>query len=132
MPITRISSYPHGGVQRSRNLIILFQPRAATQNLGQPELANGTLHVLNLPLYWCWRLDPLGWLTANTTDHVGMGQGLWRALCGLQVQCRGNWLGDTRMQRRRATGDNERSVGLVSSHGPVPSGRANEGRVVSE
>lgn len=87
--------YPHGGVQRPRNLIVLFQTRAATKNLGQPELANGALHVLNFPLDWRGRLDPLGWLTAHTTDHIGMSQGLGGALGGLQVQCRGNRLRDT-------------------------------------
>lgn len=52
-------AYPHSRVQGSCNFVILLQSRAATQDLGKPELANGTLHVANLALFGSGRLDPL-------------------------------------------------------------------------
>ena len=52
-------TYPHGGVQSSRNLIILLQPWTATQYFRQPELSHSALHVPNLSLSRSWCLDPL-------------------------------------------------------------------------
>lgn len=95
-------------MKRSGNLIILLQPGAAPQNLGQPELADGALHMADLPLGGGGSADPLRRLTANTTDHVGMSQGLGGSLGGLGVDLRGDRLGDAGMQRRGATGDHER------------------------
>ena len=50
---------PHGGVEVAGNLVILLQPRATTQKLGEPELADGALHVPNLSLGGSRSLDPL-------------------------------------------------------------------------
>lgn len=69
------------------NLVVLLEARAASENLGQPELAYSSLHVANLALRRRWGLDPLRRLPAHTTHHVGMGQRLWRPLLRLHVQC---------------------------------------------
>lgn len=95
-------------MKRSGNLIILLQPGTAPQNLGQPELADGALHMADLPLGGGRSADPLRRLTTNTTDHVGMSQGLGGSLGGLGADLRGNRLGDAGMQRRGATGEDER------------------------
>lgn len=125
-------TYPHGRVQGPCNLIVLLQPRAAPQDLGQPELTNSPLHVANLALGGRRGLDPLGGLTANTADHIGMGEGFRGPLGGLEVERGGNGLGDAGVQRRRATGNDQRIFPLAASRRPVPSGRANKGRVVSQ
>ena len=43
-------AYPHSCVQRTRNLIVLFEAGTAPKDLGEPELANSALHVANLAL----------------------------------------------------------------------------------
>lgn len=53
------TAYPHSRVQSSCNLVILLQPGTASQDLGEPELADSTLHVANLALFGSGGLDPL-------------------------------------------------------------------------
>lgn len=120
---------PHGRVQGPGNLIILFQPRTAAQDLGQPELAHGALHVSDLALGRSGRADPLRWFTADTTDHVGVSQGLGGALGGFCVGLGGNGLGDPGVQRRGATGHNQRVLTLLARGGPVASGGSGEGGI---
>lgn len=101
-------SYPHGGMQRTGNLVVLLESRAAAQDLGEPELADGTLHVCDLALSGLGSASPLRGLTTDTTDHVGMGQGLGGTLARLgTVHGGGHWLDDARMQRRGAVRDDE-------------------------
>nr|POE51895.1 hypothetical protein CFP56_26102 [Quercus suber] len=53
-------------------------------------------------------LDPLGGFPADTTYHVGMGEGLGSTLHGFGgVHGRGQRLHDPGVQRRRAVGDDE-------------------------
>lgn len=78
-------TYTHSCVQSSCNVIILFQTRAASKNLREPELVDGTLDVRDLPLWWWWGLNPLRRLTPNSTDHIGMREGLWCSLSHLAV-----------------------------------------------
>lgn len=59
-------------------------------------------------------LDPLGWLAADATDHVGMGESLGRTLLSFGVERRGNGLCDSRVQRRRPAGDDQVVVALVA------------------
>lgn len=87
-------THPHGGVKSAGNFIVLLKTRTATQDLGKPELGNGTLHVANLALCGRRGLDPLGRLATDTTDHVGMCEGLWCPLLRLHIESGGNWLGD--------------------------------------
>lgn len=107
-------TYSHGSMQGASNVIILLQPRAAAQDLRQPELPDSTLHVSDLALSRGRGLDPLGRLAANTTDHVGMCKGLGRPLLVLGIESRGNWLGNSRMQRRCPAGDYQIIVALVA------------------
>jgi hypothetical protein len=79
-------AHPHGRVQGSSNLIILLQSGAAAQNLWQPELTDGALHVANLSLVWGGSLDPLRGFTANTAYHVGMSESLGGPLGGFDVE----------------------------------------------
>jgi hypothetical protein len=51
--------YPHGCVQCSGNLVILFKSRAAAQDFGKPELAHSPLHVSYLSLSRSRSLYPL-------------------------------------------------------------------------
>jgi hypothetical protein len=44
-----------------------------------------------------------------------MSKGLWSPLLRFDSQCRRNWLGDTRVQRRCSAGDDEVGVSLVAS-----------------
>ncbi len=81
-----LETYPHGSVQSAGNLIILLQSRAASKNFRKPELRYRTLHVANLALRGRWSLDPLRGLTADATDHVGMGEGFRGPLLGLDIQ----------------------------------------------
>lgn len=76
--------------------------------------------------------DPLGWLTANTADHIGMGECFRGPLSGLDVQRRSHGLSDAGVQRRRAAGDDQRIFPLAASRRPVPGGRTDEGRMVSQ
>lgn len=111
----RRGAYPHSGVQGTGNLIILFQSRTATQNLRQPELTDGTFHVLNLPLCRGGRLDPLAGFTANTADHIRMSESLRSPLAGFDIEGRRDGLGDARMQRGGPARNQERIVDLVPS-----------------
>lgn len=81
-------------MQRTSNFIVLLEPGAATEDFGQPKLAYGSLHVLNLALDRGGSLDPLRGLATNTAYHVGMGQGLGCSLDRLQVESRGDGLSD--------------------------------------
>ena len=126
-------THPHGSVQGAGNLVVLLEPRAATEDLGEPELADGTLHVANLALGRRGSLHPLGGLTADTADHVSMGEGLGSTLLRLDVQRGGDRLGDSRVQGRRAARDDEVGVALVAGAGAAIVGpRAGEGRVGCE
>lgn len=100
-------------MQSSSNLVILLQSRTAPQNLGQPELANGALHMTDLPLSGGGGSNPLRRLTTDTTDHVGMGESLGGALGGLHSLGLGG-LGDARVQRRGTTGDDQRVLSVTS------------------
>lgn len=73
-------------MKSARNLVILLQSRAASQNLGEPELTNSSLHVANLSLGGRGGLDPLGGLATNTTYHVGVGESLGGSLLRLHVE----------------------------------------------
>ncbi len=107
-------AYPHSSMQRASNLVILLEPWTAPQDLGQPELADSTLHVANLALSRWRSLNPLRRLAANTADHVGMGQRLRRSLLRLDVERRGNRLGDAGVERRRPAGNDQVGVTLVA------------------
>lgn len=111
---TTKNTYPHGSMESSGNLIVLLKTRAASEDLGQPELAHGTLHVANLSLSWGRGLYPLRWLSSDTTHHVGMSESLGRTLLGLQVQSGRNRLGDARVQRRSPAGNDQVAVGLIA------------------
>jgi hypothetical protein len=87
--------------------------------------------VLDFALDWRGGFDPLGGLTANTAYHVGMGQRLGCSLGRLQIEGRGNGLGDAGVQRRGPTGNNERSVDLVPGDGTVSRRRTDKGGVIS-
>lgn len=100
-------TYPHSGVQSTRNLIVLLQAWTASQDLRQPELTDCALHVPNLALHRCRCFDPLRRLPAHTTDHVRVRESLWRPLVGFGRQLRGNRLRDTRMEGGGAAGDHE-------------------------
>ncbi len=104
-------------MQRPRILIILLQSRTATQDLWQPELPHGTLHMPDLALCRRRRLNPLGWLAAHTAHHVGMREGLRGTLLRLDVQCGGDGLGDAGVQRGGPAGDHEGLVVLVAGSG---------------
>ena len=107
-------SYPHGRVQSACDLIVLLQPRAASQDLWQPELADGALHVSNLALGRLRCLDPLRGLSAHTAYHVRMRERLGRPLIGLGAQLRGNWLRDARVEGGGSAGHHERVVPMVA------------------
>jgi hypothetical protein len=98
-------AYPHGTVKSSGNFIIGLQAWAASKNLGKPELTDSTLHMLDLAVCWSRCLDPLGWLTANTTYHVGMSESLRRWSVVRLGDSSGQGLSDTRVQRGRPAGD---------------------------
>lgn len=106
-------TYAHSSVKGSRNLIVLLQPWAATQDLWKPEGAHCALHVPDLALSWCWCLHPLRRFPANTTYHIRMGQCLGAAGTLFDVQCRREWLGDARVERGRSAGDDETVIGVV-------------------
>ena len=97
-PAVLARAYPHGGMQRAGTLIVLLDSWTAAEYLGEPELPDGTFHVLDLSLGWSGSLDPLGRFPADTADHVGVGQGFWRLLNGLHVQSGGERLGDARVE----------------------------------
>lgn len=108
-------TYSHGSMQRPGNLVVLLQSGAASQNLWQPELTNCTLHVSNLALRWCRRLDPLRRLAAHATNHVGMSKGLWCPLVRFGVEGRGQGLGDSRVKGGSPARDDEVTVSLASN-----------------
>ena len=125
-------SHPHGGVQSPGNFVVLLETRAASEDLWQPELANSAFHVANFALSWGRSLDPLRRFPSDTTHHVGMGQCLWRPLLGLDIEGRGNRLGDPRVQRRSPARDDQVAVDLVARAGAaiaVSSPGTNEGSV---
>lgn len=116
----RVKTYAHGGVKSTRNFVVLLKTRAASQNLREPELSHGTLHVANLSLSGSGSLDPLRGLAANTTHHVSMGESLGRASLGLDVEGGGNGLCNARVQRRGAARNQEVLVSaLVAGAGPA-------------
>jgi hypothetical protein len=122
-------------VKGTSNIVVVLDAGAAAQDLGKPELANGALHVANLALGRTRCLDPLRRLAANTTDHVGMGEGLWSTLLRLDVESRRDWLCNSRVKRRGATGNHEIVSALVAGAGPAitfAGPRAGEGRVSVE
>jgi hypothetical protein len=100
-------TYPHGGMKRSCNLIVLLQSWATAQDLWEPELADGTFHMLNLALSRWRSLDPLRRFSSNTANHVRMGQSLWSSLTRLNVQRSRKRLRDPRVQRGCSTGNDE-------------------------
>jgi hypothetical protein len=97
--VRRLKAYPHGSVERPCNLVVLLEPRTASQDLRKPESTDGALHVANLALSWRGRLHPLRGLSANTTDHVGMGKRLGASGALFDVQSGGKRLGDSRVER---------------------------------
>jgi hypothetical protein len=108
------ATYPHSGMQSPGNLIILLKPGTASEDLWQPELTYGTLHMANLALCWSGRFYPLRWFPSNTAYHVRMGQSLWGPLLRLDIQGRGNRLCDPRVQRRRPAWDDQVAVDLIA------------------
>lgn len=130
----QLSTHLHSGVQRTSNLVILLQPGAATQDLGQPELSNGALHVSNLALRGRRRLDPLRGLAADTADHVRMRESLWGPLLGLGGESSRRGLGDSGVKRGSAAGDQEvvSASALIAGAGPaitIACPRTGEGRM---
>ena len=128
------NTHPHGRVQHPGNLVVLLEPRATAQDLGQPELADGALHVADLALGGRGGAHPLRRLAAHAAHHVGMGQRLGCPLGGLDVERGGDGLGDARVQRRGAARDDQRVLGDglgVARRGPVPRAGAERG-VVAE
>jgi len=99
-------------MQRTSNFIVLLESWAATQDLWKPELANGTLHVGDLPLRGRRRFHPLRRLSANTTHHICVGQSLGSSLARLDIQCGGKRLCDPRVQRGGPT-RNDQVVNLI-------------------
>lgn len=126
--------YPHSGMKRSGNLIVLFQTRAATEDLWKPELTDGTFHVLNASLNGCRSANPLRGFAPNTTDHVGMSECLWCVLGRLCDQRGRHWLRDTGMEGGRSAGDDSHVNLLLASAGArgFAGCWSNEGIVVSE
>jgi hypothetical protein len=110
-------TYPHSRVQSTGDLVILLKTRAASKDLREPELTDGTLHVANLALRGSRRLDPLRRLTADTAYHVGMGESLGSTLLGLVAERRGDWLRDARVQGRGTAGNQEVVGTLITSAG---------------
>lgn len=86
-------------MQSPRSLVVLLKTGAAAEDLGEPELPDGALHVGDFALGGSGSLDPLRRLTADTADHVGMSERLGGSLLGLLDQGGGNGLGDAGMQR---------------------------------
>ena len=114
-PKERERAYPHCRMQSSCNLIVLFQTRAAAEDLREPELVDCTFHMLYLALTWRRSADPLSWFTSNTTHHVSMSQSLWSALVARIHHHRGwQWLGDARVQRGGPAG-NGHILALIAS-----------------
>lgn len=81
-------------MQRSCNFVVLLKARAATQDLGEPELTHGSLHVANLTLGGGGGLDPLGGFATNTAYHIRMGECFRCPLGGLDGECGRTRLGD--------------------------------------
>lgn len=126
-------TYPHSSMKRSCDFIILLQSRTASQNLRQPELSDCSLHMSNLPLSGGGCLDPLRWLSSDTADHVRMSEGLRCTLLRLYVQCGGNWLSDSGVQRGGPAWDDQVLVCLVARPGTaftVSSPRSDEGGMI--
>lgn len=76
--IRRMKTYSHSTVKRSRDLIIGFKTRAATQDLRKPELTNSSSHMLNLALRRRSCFDPLRRLSSDTAYEICVGQSLGR------------------------------------------------------
>jgi hypothetical protein len=126
-------THSHGRMQCSGDLIVLFKPGTAAQDLGQPKLADGAFHVLYLALRGRRCFDPLGRFAAHATDHVGMCQGFGRSLRRFEIEGRWNRLGDAGVQGRRSAGDNEGMVTLIpAGHGPVSRRWTNKRAVISQ
>ncbi len=111
-------TYTHSSMQSSGDIVVLFQSRAAAEDLWQPELADSTLHVTDLALGQSGSFNPLGRLTADTTHHVGMSKRFGSPLLRLAVKSTGDGLGDARVKRRCPAGDNEVVVALVTGARP--------------
>lgn len=107
-------TYAHGSMQSSSDIVVLFQPRTAAKNLGQPELADGALHVSDLALGRRRCLYPLRGFAADAAHHIGMREGLGGPLLGLAIERPGDGLGDARVERRGPTGDDEVIAGLIA------------------
>lgn len=104
-------------MQGASDLIVLLESGTGAENLWQPELADGALHVCDLALCWLRGLDPLRRFPANTANHVGVSQGLWSALSGLHAQSGGQGLGYARVKRRSAIGGANEGALLHGAHG---------------
>lgn len=127
-------THSHSSMKSASNFVILLQARTAAQNLWQPELANGALHVSNLSLCWSGSLHPLRRLTSNTTHHVRMSKGLGGSLLRFGVERRRNRLGNARMKGRCSAWNQHAVAALVASDGSalalaVPSTGPGEGGV---
>lgn len=119
-------------MQSTSYLVILLEARTATQDLRQPELAYCTLHVADLALGRGRSLDPLGRFSSNTTDHVGVGQGLGGPLLRLHIERGRNWLCDAGVKRRGPARNDQVGIALIAGTGPsiaFAGTRAREGRV---
>ena len=107
-------TYPHRGMKRPGDLIVLFEPRAASEDLRKPECADCTLHVPDLALAGSGCLDPLRRLSSYTAYHVRMGQGLGALSTLADIQCRRERLGDSGVEGRGPAGDDQAVVAIVS------------------
>lgn len=87
-------TYPHGRVESASNLIVLLQPRAAPQDLGQPKLPRAALGMSDFAMRRRWRFDPMGRLPGYPTDQIGVGQRFGSLVVCLDAQRRQRRLGD--------------------------------------
>jgi hypothetical protein len=107
-------TYPHSGMKRPCDLVVLLQSWAATQNFRKPECTNCAFHMPNLSLAGSRRFDPLGGLSSYAAYHISMGQRLGAPGTLLNIQSRWKWLGDPGVKGRGPAGDDEAVVSLCS------------------
>jgi len=108
-----VGTHPHRRVQRPCNLVVLLKSGTASQDLGQPKLADRTFHVPNLSLWWRRCPCPLRRLPTDTAYHVGMGERLWSALTGLWLVHLPGGLRNATVQTRGPV-RNDEVVGLAT------------------
>ena len=127
---SRVSAvaYSHSSIKSARDLVVLLQSWAATQDLRQPELADRTLHMPYPSLSWRRRFDPLRWFSSHSRYHISMRECLGCPLIRLYVERRRYGLCDTGVEGGGSTWDHKRVFAMVACDGslsiPVPSPRS--------